>query len=254
TLNLSAVGSLTGAYAFQAAVVGGAAMQAGNSYTVSSAATLVLEGAGGVGQDVVKTSVSYVLAGGSEIEVLRTTNDKGKTALDLTGNDFDQSIVGNAGNNVLEGKGGADVFTGGAGNDRFVLSNSAISDRDGSEVDRITDYGKGDVVDVTQVLSLAAGVNPVTAGYLRVTSDGLIQVDPDGGGNDWVTLSTINGSASVSLRYLSGGSATTVSVAHMVAGTLAVADGGDQADRGHFSIADWHSGTHGIMFDAPDII
>jgi hypothetical protein len=188
-------------------------MQAANTYTVSSASTLVLEGAGGAGQDVVKASVSYALAAGSEIEVLRTTNDKGKTAINLTGNDFDQAIVGNAGANVLDGKGGADQLWGGTGNDRFVLGNSALTKPDGSQVDHIMDYAKGDVVDVSQVLALAPGIDLVSGGYLRVTTGGLIQVDLDGGGNGWVTLSTINGSGAVSVRYLSGGTASTLSVA-----------------------------------------
>src|SRR6185369_2700966 len=174
---------------------------------------LVLEGAGGVGQDVVKASVSYALAAGSEIEVLRTTNDKGKTAINLTGNDFDQMIVGNSAANVLDGKGGADQLWGGAGNDRFVLGNSALTKPDGSQVDHIMDYAKGDVVDVSQVLALAPGIDLVSGGYLRVTTGGLIQVDLDGGGNGWVTLSTINGSGAVSVRYLSGGTASTLSVA-----------------------------------------
>jgi len=213
TLKLSAVGALTGSYVFQAAVVGGAAMQAGNTYTVSSASTLVLEGAGGVGQDVVKASVSYALAAGSEIEVLRTTNDKGKTAIDLTGNAFDQAIVGNAGGNVLDGKGGADQLWGGAGNDRFVLGSSALAKPDGSQVDHIMDYAKGDVVDVSQVLAVAAGTDVISGGYLRVTTGGLIQIDPDGGANGWVTMSTINGSGAVSVRYSSGGTASTLSVA-----------------------------------------
>jgi len=213
TLKLSAVGALTGSYVLQAAVAGGAAMQAGNTYTVSSASTLVLEGAGGAGQDVVKASVSYALAAGSEIEVLRTTNDKGKTAINLTGNDFDQMIVGNSAANVLDGKGGADQLWGGAGNDRFVLGNSALTKPDGSQVDHIMDYAKGDVVDVSQVLALAPGIDLVSGGYLRVTTGGLIQVDLDGGGNGWVTLSTINGSGAVSVRYLSGGTASTLSVA-----------------------------------------
>ena len=65
--------------------------------------TLVIEGAGGVGQDVVQTSVSYSLAAGSEIEVLRTTNDHGKGAISLTGNDFSQTIDGNNGANVPGG-------------------------------------------------------------------------------------------------------------------------------------------------------
>jgi phospholipase/lecithinase/hemolysin len=210
TVQLSASGTVTGTYTAQAAVVGGAAMQSGNVYTVSSASTLVLEGSGGIGQDVVKASVSYALAAGSEIEVLRTTNDKGKTAINLTGNDFDQAIVGNAANNLIEGKGGADVLTGGAGNDRFVLSSAALSGT--GAIDSITDYARGDVVDISQILHVAAGTNVVSGGFVRVTASGLVQVDADGGGDEWATLSTINGSGAVSIRYVSGGTATTTSV------------------------------------------
>ena len=210
TLNMLATGGLTGTYVLQGAVVSGAAMQAGNTYTVSSSSTLVLEGVGGLGQDVIKTSVSYALSAGSEIEVLRTTNDNGKTAINLTGNDFDQALIGNAAANVLDGKGGADTLTGGSGNDRFVLGKAALLGP--GNVDAITDYARGDVLDVTQVLSLAAGTNPVTGGYVRVTTSGLFEVDGDGGGDHWVTLSTINGSGAVSVRYLSGGTATTLSV------------------------------------------
>ena len=215
TLQASAVGMLTGAYALEAAVVSGAAMSAGNTYSVSSASTLVLEGSGGVGQDVVKTSVSFALAAGSEIEVLRTTNDKGKTALNLAGNDFSQTLVGNAGNNVLEGKGGADVLSGLGGKDTFVLSMDAVSNPGAAHIDKITDYAAGEIVDITQILSVSAGTNLLSGGFLRVTSSGLIQVDMNGGGNDWVTLSTINGSGAVTVKYLSGGSAATLSVARV---------------------------------------
>lgn len=214
TLQMSAVGALAGGYILTVSV-SGAAMQAGNTYTVNSASTLVLEGAGGIGQDVVKASVSYALTAGSEIEVLRTTNDKGKTAINLTGNDFAQTIIGNAGSNILEGKGGADVLTGGAGKDAFVLSNSAVLNPGAANIDSITDYAAGEIVDITQILKVAAGTNAVGGGYLRITTSGLVQVDLDGGGDDWVTLSTINGSGSVSVKYLSGTSATTVSVARV---------------------------------------
>ena len=106
TVEFLGTGAPTGSYAVQAAVVSGAAMNAGNTYTVNSASTVVLEGAGGVGQDVVKASVSYALSAGSEIEVLRTTNDRGKGAINLTGNEFGQTIIGNAGANVHRGQGG----------------------------------------------------------------------------------------------------------------------------------------------------
>ena len=212
TIEMSAVGAVTGSYVLTA-TVSGAAMQGGNTYTVSNASTLVLEGAGGLGSDVVKASVSYALTTGSEIEVLRTTNDRGKTAISLTGNEFGQTIVGNSAGNVLEGKGGADSYTGGAGNDRFVLSSTALTSA--GNVDSIKDYARGDIVDVTQVLSLAAGVNPLAGGFLRVTSTGLVQVDVNGGGDAWTTLSTINGSAAVTLRYLSGAVSADVSAARV---------------------------------------
>lgn len=211
-LQMSAVGMLTGSYALQAAVDSGAAMLRGNTYTISNASTLVLEGAGGIGQDVVKASVSYALATGSEIEVLRTTNNLGKTAINLTGNEFSQTIIGNNGANVLEGKGGADVMTGGGGNDRFVLSNDAVTNPGAANIDKITDYSAGDVVDITQILRVATGVNVLTGGYLRVTTSGLIQVDPNGGGDHWITLSTINGTGAVTVRYVSGTTATNISV------------------------------------------
>jgi hypothetical protein len=213
TVKLSAVGQLTGSYSMDAAVVSGAAMLQGDTYTVSSSSTLVIEGAGGIGQDVVMTSVSYSLAPLSEIEVLRTTNDHGKGVINLTGNDFSQTIIGNNGANIIEGKGGADVMTGGGGNDTFILSNTALLAS--GNVDRITDYGKGDLVDVTQILNVAAGTNVVSGGYLRVTTSGLIQLDVDGGGDHWTTLSTINGTGAVNVRYLSGGAAATVSVSRV---------------------------------------
>jgi hypothetical protein len=193
-----------------------------NSYTVNSTSTLVIEAVGG-GTDTVNASVSYALGAGSEIELLQTTNARGKSAINLTGNDFAQKIVGNAGANVLEGKGGADEYWGGNGNDRFVLSKSAVTNPDGTQVDRIMDYAKGDVVDITQILSVAAGVNVTAGGYLRVTTGGLIQVDLDGGGNNWVTLSTINGSGAVSIRYLSGGSTRDVSVSRTADSTAVLA-------------------------------
>lgn len=208
-LSMSAVGALSGAYVVTATLTG-AAMETGNSYVVSNASTLVLEGVGGIGQDLVQASVSYALATGSEIEVLRTTNDRGKGAINLTGNEFAQMLIGNAGANVLEGKGGPDTFYGDKGNDTFVLGRDALTNP--SAIDRIMDYGSGDIVDLTQVLNLGAGVSATGGGYLRVTTSGLIQVDLDGGGDGWTTLSSINGTGAVTVRYLSGGSASSVTV------------------------------------------
>jgi Ca2+-binding RTX toxin-like protein len=218
TLALSGVGSLTGNYVMTA-TVSGAAMQAANTYTVNSSSTLVIEGAGGVGQDVVLASVSYALASGSEIELLRTTNDNGKTSINLTGNEFAQTIFGNAGANIIEGKGGSDTLYGGKGNDTFVLSGDALASA--ANVDHIMDYSVGETVDLSQVLKVVSGVNVLGGGFLRVTSSGLVQVDLDGGSNNWVTLSTVNGTAAVTMRYLSGGTATTVLVSRTADSALA---------------------------------
>ena len=212
TLQASAVGALTGSYALTI-TVDGAAVTGGNAYVVNNAAALIIEGAGWAGVDSVSASVSYALGAGSAIEILQTTNAKGKGAINLTGNEFGQQIIGNNGANVLEGKGGADELRGGGGNDRFVLGMDAVTIRDGSQIDRIVDYANGDAVDLSQVVKVAAGVNVSAGGFVRVTTSGKIQVDMDGGGNDWATLATINGTGSVSVRYLSGGMLTSVSIA-----------------------------------------
>ncbi len=215
TLEMSATGNVTGAYALQASVLGGAAMTAGQTYVVSNAATIVLEGAGGAGVDVVQASTSYALKAGSEIELLTTTNARGKGAINLTGNEFGQQITGNAGANILDGKGGTDVLTGGAGKDVFVLG--------GGGVDRITDYAKGDIVDISQALSVAAGVNVTSGGYVRVTTSGLVQVDANGGGDQWTTLGTVSGNGAVTLRYLSGGTLASTQVNRVAETTLMAA-------------------------------
>ena len=212
TLELSAVGSVTGAYSLQAAAIAGTAMATSNTYAVSNASTVVIEGAGGIGRDVISTIVSYVLSPGSEIEALQTSRTSAKTAINLTGNEFAQTLIGNTGANVLEGKGGADILYGNKGNDRFVLSNTAVTSPGAANVDAIMDYAAGDLVDVTQILAVAPGTNVATGGYLRVTTSGLVQVDLDGGGDDWITLSTINGTGAVTMRYLSGTTATNVSL------------------------------------------
>ena len=97
---------------------------AGNdTYIVDTQADSVIEAAG-EGTDTVRTSVSYVL-NGLEIEVLETTNQSGTTAINLTGNDFGNSINGNNGANVINGGGGADTMKGLGGNDTYIVDNSA---------------------------------------------------------------------------------------------------------------------------------
>ncbi len=72
--------------------------------------------------DVVIATVSYTLGSGVAVEDLMaagiTTGDFwSEAAINLTGNDLAQGIVGNGGNNVLRGMGGNDILIGMEGND-----------------------------------------------------------------------------------------------------------------------------------------
>jgi Ca2+-binding RTX toxin-like protein len=49
---------------------------------------------------------------------------KGDLNLNGTGNNKDNTLVGNAGHNILDGLGGADVMTGGAGNDTYIVDDA----------------------------------------------------------------------------------------------------------------------------------
>jgi Ca2+-binding RTX toxin-like protein len=89
-------------------------------YYVDDPADTVDEQPGG-GQDAIVTSVSYILAPGTEIEGMILADMFSTAALNLTGNAFDQTMYGNAGVNVFNGGGGADAFFGYGGNDIYYV-------------------------------------------------------------------------------------------------------------------------------------
>ncbi|WP_269769733.1 cadherin domain-containing protein [Flavisphingomonas formosensis] len=87
---------------------------AGNdTYYVDDAGDTIVEGAGG-GTDVVRTSVSYTLGAGVQVEQMIATVNTGVT---LTGNEFDNTISGAAGDDTLYGMAGNDTLNGNAGGD-----------------------------------------------------------------------------------------------------------------------------------------
>ncbi|MDQ6433936.1 calcium-binding protein [Mesorhizobium sp. LHD-90] len=97
-----------------------------DTYFVDSADDVVVEVALEGEADLVATSADYVLGAGVDVEILRTTANGGTSAIDLTGNALQQTIIGNAGANILHdgGVGAADTMTGLDGNDTYRVFNS----------------------------------------------------------------------------------------------------------------------------------
>ena len=208
----------------------------------------IVSEAAGQGDDWVLTSTSFVLTAGAEIETFSTVNGDGTAAINLTGNSFSQSIYGNAGANTLAGGGGSDNLIGGAGSDTFLLSSLALSGP--GNIATITDYQVGEVVDISQILNVANGTNVTSGGYLKVTAGGQIQVDVNGGGDNWVTVGNVSGSGAVTLRYLSGGNATDLTVARSASqdqmAKMSVADA-HQAELMTFDLTQGQGGAAAIV-------
>ena len=95
-----------------------------DSYVVDHVGDRVIEAAGGGGFDAVYSAISYTLAAGQQIEGLAALIPSATTALNLTGNEIANYIVGNAGVNQIDGGASADTLEGLGGNDNYVIDNA----------------------------------------------------------------------------------------------------------------------------------
>jgi Ca2+-binding RTX toxin-like protein len=178
------------------------------NFTLSQGAGPFTFSAAGLGTDtysnmegVIGTNFNDTLNGSSSADEIH-----GGSGDDvIAGNAGDDILFGDDGSDVIRGGAGADTMTGGAGSDIFVLDNSAVTNPGPANIDTITDYASGDLIDITQILTVAPGTDVIAGGYLRVTTTGLVQVDLNGGGDNWVTVSNINtGTGPVSIEYSTG--------------------------------------------------
>jgi len=98
-----------------------------DTYVVDSSSDVVVENAN-EGVDTIQSRIDYVL--GSNLENLTLTGN----AINGTGNELDNVLVGDAvantltggaGNDTLDGGAGADLLKGGTGNDLYIVDNTA---------------------------------------------------------------------------------------------------------------------------------
>ncbi|HEY5724316.1 MAG TPA: M10 family metallopeptidase C-terminal domain-containing protein, partial [Allosphingosinicella sp.] len=108
-------------------------------FIVDGSEDVVVEAAGG-GRDTVIARNSYVLTAGAEVEILKAATDA-FNPIDLTGNEFAQSIWAGATLNNLDGRGGADSFV-------FA----SVADSTSEQTDRIRNFQSGiDRIDLSAI-------------------------------------------------------------------------------------------------------
>ncbi|HVQ07440.1 MAG TPA: M10 family metallopeptidase C-terminal domain-containing protein [Allosphingosinicella sp.] len=106
--------------------VGGADVMIGldgdDTYAIDDLGDLVID-LENQGNDLVLTYLSHTLSNGNQIETLSTVFHQGTDAINLGGNDYNNTLIGNYGANYLNGNGGADTMIGLNGDDTYVADN-----------------------------------------------------------------------------------------------------------------------------------
>ncbi len=146
-----------------------------DTYIVRNSADKVIEKAN-EGYDIVRAAVNYALADGVHVEELRTDSNAGTNAIRLTGNSFDQKIVGNAGDNRLDSGGGVNVLQGLDGNDTYIVRNAAdqVIEKAGEGYDIVRAAVNYTLADGTHVEELRTDSNAGTTA-IRLTGNAFDQ-------------------------------------------------------------------------------
>jgi Ca2+-binding RTX toxin-like protein len=187
-----------------------------DSYYVDNANDRVTE-SGGQGNDTVRSSVTWTLTAGADVELVATDYDFGTAAINLTGNANGNVLRGNNGNNTLNGREGRDDLTGLGGQDQFLF-NTPLSAA--TNVDRVTDFNVADDVILLEqaIFSSSLGLGNISAGEFVIgtaaqdandrmiydSNSGALFYDNDGvGGNAQVQFAELSrGLALTNLDFL----------------------------------------------------
>jgi Ca2+-binding RTX toxin-like protein len=153
-----------------------------DTYIVDSTTDVIVENPG-EGRDLVRSSVSYTLAG--QVEDLVLT---GAANIHGIGNTLANVITGNSGNNSLRGNGGNDVLNGGAGNDYLIAGGGDTVTLIGGSGNDIIDRGVVASGSTSAVAVIQAGTGDdqiyFGLGYRTVRVEG--QTAPNHGSDSFV--------------------------------------------------------------------
>jgi Ca2+-binding RTX toxin-like protein len=199
-----------------------------DTFLVDDALDTVIEAVGG-GIDTVRTTISYALAAGTHVDVLRTNDDAGTLSINLTSNAFSHTLIGNAGVNVLSGLDGNDSLSGLGGNDQLLggLGNDVMDGGTGRDLliggrglDRIHTGGADGIRDTVRFTSLLdSGVSSSTRDQVRGFVRGqdkidlsLIDANPTATGNQVFKIVKAFTSAPGEVRLVYSGSNTVIQI------------------------------------------
>ncbi|OWK31121.1 M10 family metallopeptidase C-terminal domain-containing protein [Sphingomonas dokdonensis] len=139
---------------------------------VNSAANRIDGGAGvdTVSYETATSGVTVSLANG--VGSAGAAGDRFTSIEGVIGSKFDDRLTGDAGNNIFEGGAGDDRLIGGGGRDAFVFK----LNNGGTGIDRITDFGRDDMIVTDRALS-----DPNNDGIIKVGSSGNLALDLETG-------------------------------------------------------------------------